>query len=367
MNYGIQYHHNDRDTWVYDVANKGSAQFNYGYYALGIMPEGTQDTASAFIRDKISLTENLTITPGLRFDYIRSKGVPNAAPVYNNPALGHDYAAVDHSGFTPAVSVAWQATSNIRLFADWAYAMRSPNIDELYSTQRTETAPATSRNLHVERNNTINLGADFSFDDVLTSGDALSARVAVFNNHVTNPVARRIGTAHLSGMGAKGVHWYWNLPAYHTSGLEIQTHYENDRMFADLGFSMMTGSRHGAINNRFGPDTYINDLAPLTAQTAIGIKFPDQDLAFGWTGTFVDAQDKTPYNQDGKTYARPPSPGYAVHGLFLDWTPQDGIMKDTELHAAIENIFDKKYEPYLSDGITAMPGRNFKISLSRKF
>ncbi len=367
LNYGIQYNHHDRDTWVYDVTNNNSAQYNYGYYALGIMPEGTQDTASAFIRDTISVTDDLTVTPGLRFDYIRSEGVPNVAPTYNNPALGHDYSAVDHSGFTPAISVAWQATSNIRLFADWAYAMRTPNIDELYSTQRTETAPATSLALRAERNNTINLGADFSFDEVLTPGDALSARVAVFNNHVTNPIARRIGTAHLSGMGAKGVQWYWNLPAYYTSGIEVQTHYENERMFADLGVSTMTGSRHGAINNRFGPDTYINDLAPFTAQTAIGMKFPDQDLSFGWTGTFVSAQDKTPYNQDGKTYARPPSSGYAVHGLFLDWTPKDGIMKDTELHAAIENIFDKKYEPYLSDGASAMPGRNFKISLSRKF
>ncbi|MDP9840025.1 hemoglobin/transferrin/lactoferrin receptor protein [Neorhizobium huautlense] len=368
LNYGLQYNAHKRDVWMYDVFNKTKPEYNYGYYAPYFMPEGTQDTASAFVRDTIGITDNLTLTPGLRFDYVRSEGVPSAAPLYNNPARGHDYSAVSHSGLTPAVSLSWDATPNIRLFADWAYAMRAPNIDELYSTQSTSTAPATSRGLHIERNNTINLGASFNFDDVLMSGDSASARVAVFNNHVTNPVARRFGGRNLSGMGAVGVPWYWNLPAYYTTGVEIQTHYENDWMFADLGFSMMTGTRHGAVNDIRGPRSYVNDLAPTTANVALGMKLPEQDLSFGWTGNFVKSQEKTPYNQYfGSTYARPESPGYAVHGLFLDWTPQDGIMKDTELHAAIENIFDKKYEPYLSDGITAMPGRNFKISLSRKF
>jgi len=43
------------------------------------------------------------------------------------------------------------------------------------------------------------------------------------------------------------------------------------------------------------------------------------------------------------------------------------MMKDTKLDIGLDNIFDKKYEPYLSDGISAMPGRNFKVSLSRQF
>ncbi|MEB2843098.1 TonB-dependent hemoglobin/transferrin/lactoferrin family receptor [Rhizobiales bacterium RZME27] len=368
LNYGLQFNAHKRDISMFDIANSTRPDYNYGYYAPYFMPEGTQNTASAFIRDTISLTDSLSLTPGLRFDWVRSEGVPNAAPRYNNPALGHDYSAVDHKGFTPAVSLAWTATSNVRFFADWAYAMRAPNIDELYSTQGTSTAPATSRELQIERNNTINLGVDFNFDDVMTSGDALSTRIAVFNNHVTNPVGRRFGGRNLSGMGAEGVDWYWNMPSYYTSGVEVQAHYDNDWMFADLGLSIMTGTRHGAINDIRGPRTYVNDLAPTTTNLTLGMKMPDQDLSFGWSGTFVKSQEKTPIRQYlGSTYARPESPGYAVHTVFLDWTPKDGIMKDTELHAAVENIFDKNYEPYLGDGIAAMPGRNFKISLSRKF
>lgn len=369
LNYGLQFNAHKRDVWMYDVVNKNSAQHNYGYYAPWFMPEGTQDTISAFVRDTINLTDSLTLTPGLRFDYVRSQGVPNAAPRYNDPAGGHDFSAVSHRGFTPAISLGWNATSNIRLFADWAYAMRAPNIDEIYSNQSaSSSAPGTSRGLEIERNNTINLGVDVNFDDVLMSGDTFSARVAVFNNHVTNPVTRRFGGRNLSEMGASGVPFYWNTPSYYTSGFELQAHYETDWMFTDLGLSTMTGTRHGAINDIRGPRTYINDLAPTTVNTTLGFKIPDQDISFGWSGTFVDAQEKTPINQYlGSTYARPTSPGYAVHGVFLDWTPKEGMMKDTQFHAAVENILDKEYEPYLSSGITAMPGRNFKLSLSRKF
>ena len=79
-------------------------------------------------------------------------------------------------------------------------------------------------------------------------------------------------------------------------------------------------------------------------------------------------QERTPVNQGtGSFYARPESLGYAVHGIALDWTPKEGMMAGLEVHAAVENLFDKYYFPYLSDGIAAQPGRNFKLSISRKF
>lgn len=371
LNYGLQYNGHKREVMMFDRANATKAEYNYGYYAPWFMPEGTQNTTSAFVRDTIDVTDTFKVTPGLRFDYVRSEGVPNAAPRYNNPLGLHDYSAVSHQGFTPAISMEWQATPEVRFFADWAYAMRAPNIDELYSTQSAlTTASGTSRGLDIERNNTINLGVDMNFDDVFFSGDSLSTRVSLFNNHVTSPVTRRIGTANLSGMNLDGqVPWYWNTPAYYSRGFELQAHYETERMFGDLGLSWMEGKRHAAINNIFyDGETYLVDLAPTTVLATLGMKVPDQDLSFGWTGTFVGAQNRTPYYQaNGSAYSTKPSPGYAVHGLFLDWTPKEGMMKDTELHVALENMFDKRYLPYLSDGISAMPGRNFKISLSRRF
>lgn len=368
LNYGVQFSRHDRDAWMYDVANRNSAQYNFGYYASWIVPEGTQETISAFVRDDIGLTDTFFITPGLRFDHVRSEGVPNAAPRYNNPAAGHDYSAVSHYGFTPALSARWEATESTTVYVDWAYAMRAPIIDEIYSSQSAGTkASATSRDLNSERNNNFNVGVSQRFDDLFLAGDTLTASISGFHNHVTNPVTRRFGSSNLAGINGP-VPFYWNTPSYRIYGLELKADYESDSVFGSLGVSLMNGSRKGAINDIYGARTYPNDMSPLTANAALGYRVPDWDLSFGWTGHFVAAQSHTPVNQGtGYFYARPESSGYAVHGLFVDWTPKEGFMAGTEVHAGIDNIFDKFYEPYLSDGVSAMPGRNIKLSISRNF
>lgn len=367
-NYGVQYMHHDRDTWMYDIANRNSAQYNYGRYTSWIMPQGKQDTLAAFIRDEIALTADFKVTPGLRFDYVRSQGVPNAAPRYNNPAAGHDYSAVSHSGATPALSLRWEATPETTLFADWAYAMRVPVIDELYSSQSASTtASGTSRNLEVERDNNFNIGISHQFDGLLAEEDTVKTSLALFYNHVTNPVTRRFGSANLANVTGP-VPFYWNTPSYKIYGADLSVNYDSETIFSTLGLSWMNGSRNGAINDVRGPDTYFQDLAPFTGNVQLGYKFADWDLAISWTGLFVSAQNRTPYNQGtGYFYARPESKGYAVHGISVDWTPKEGSLAGIEVHAAIDNLFDKYYEPYLSDGIAAMPGRNFKVSISRKF
>jgi hemoglobin/transferrin/lactoferrin receptor protein len=245
--------------------------------------------------------------------------------------------------------------------------MRMPNIDELYSTQSASSSlPRTSRSLEVERNNNFQIGVETIHDQLFMSDDQLKIRATAYYNHVTNPINRRFGTKNAPEKRGEG-DTYWNLPSYYSTGIELSAHYDTTYMFADVAFSTMYGSRHGALNNIYGYDTYLKDLAPATLVTTLGWKLPDQDLTLGWTGTFVARQTKTPHNQGGKDYARPESAGYGIHDLFLTWAPQSGMMKDTKLDIGLDNIFDKKYEPYLSDGISAMPGRNFKVSLSRQF
>ena len=368
LNYGVQYNHHVRDVTMFDKANAKQAQYNYGYYAPWIMPAGKQDMTSFFIRDRMAVTDKLIITPGIRYDYVRSEGVPNAAPRYNNPAAGHDYSATSHHGFTPALSASYQLTPATRLFADWAYAMRAPNIDEIYSTQSIQTkASGTSRNLKVERNNTINIGADTALNNLFTDGDMLMVRGSFFNNHVSNPVGRRVGSANNANLSYGEAPFYWNMPSYYTRGIELEAHYENNFMFADASLTYMIGRREGTLNNVRGPDSYINDIMPTTAVATLGYKLPDNDINFGWTGTFVDKQDRTSHVKGDLSYNRPKAPGYSVHDLFFNWAPTQGLMKDSELRLALENVFDKNYEPYLSDGISAMPGRNLKVSFSRKF
>lgn len=179
-------------------------------------------------------------------------------------------------------------------------------------------------------------------------------------NNVTNPITRRFGTANLAGV--KNVPFYWNTPSYKIYGLDVSASYDSDHIFGNLGLSWMNGSRNGAINNVYGPDTYANDLSPFTANLQLGYKLPDWDLALSWNGQFVAAQENTPANQGGATYARPESPGYAVHGIAVDWTPKEGLMAGLEVHASVDNLFDKYYFPISA---TALPPCRGAISSCR--
>lgn len=367
INYGVQLNRHKRETDMIDITKVSDPQYNYGHYAPWFMPGGKQDSLGIYAYDKIAVTDKLMLIPGIRYDYIRTEGTENAALRFNNPAAGHDFSAVSHDGITPAFSAVYEPTSNLQFFADWAYSFRAPNIDEIFSNQSDLTsAPGTSRQLKAERNNNINIGVKAGFDQVFSDDDMLTLKASVYYNHVTNQVWRRFGSANM--ISGQQVPFYWNIPSFYTKGFEVSASYDTTYYFGDIRYSAMDGKRHGLVNNVYSPeDTYINDLAPNTLSTTLGWKMPDHDLVFGWVGTFVAKQNKTPYTQGGNLYARKPSEAYNLHDVFLDWTPRSGVLKDTELHMAVENIFDKKYEPYLSDGITAMPGRNFKVSLSRKF
>lgn len=140
VNYGVQLNRHKRDTDMFDISRPNDPQYNYGHYAPWFMPGGQQDSVGIYAYDKIAVTDKLMLIPGIRYDFIRSEGTPNAAPRFNNPKVGHDFSAVSHDGVTPAFSVVYEPTSNLQFFADWAYAFRAPNIDEIYSNQSDQSS-----------------------------------------------------------------------------------------------------------------------------------------------------------------------------------------------------------------------------------
>ncbi|MEM7069761.1 MAG: hypothetical protein AAF478_12850 [Pseudomonadota bacterium] len=84
----------------------------------------------------------------------------------------------------------------------------------------------------------------------------------------------------------------------------------------------------------------------------------DHDLKYGWKSRFVD-------NQDGVAGGRPSTPGFATHGIFVSWIPEDNEFEGIEFRASVENLFDKQYKEFLSND--PAPGRTFKVSLVKRF
>jgi len=57
------------------------------------------------IAEGYQVTDDLLVTPSIRYDYVRSEGKANLASDYNDPTVGHDYSAVSHDGWSPRLEL----------------------------------------------------------------------------------------------------------------------------------------------------------------------------------------------------------------------------------------------------------------------
>jgi hemoglobin/transferrin/lactoferrin receptor protein len=362
---GLQAQRHDRDTLMLLHTRTKDPSYNYGWLQPYYMPSGEQRTVSGWVEDELRVGA-WTLTPGLRYDQVRTAGQPNFAPRYNDPAAGHDYRPVYHSGWSQHLSTKWQATATTALFADAGKTWRAPVIDELFEVQSAaSSAPATSRGLRKERVTALRGGLKHERSDWLSSGDALAATLTVFRNLVHDNIHKRFGIFVEPGTERPPkLPFYRNLPGYRSEGAEAEAHYEQRRGFASLSLAWMRGEHRGSIRDPWATKNQpLIDIGAPKAVVVIGGKWPASGLAAGWQGKFVAAQNKVP-DDEVVPYALPPSKAYGLHGLFAQWQGR-GAWADTKVQLAVDNLFNRSVQPYLAEQVYA-PGRNIKLTLSQR-
>tara|TARA_R110001583_G_scaffold184213_5_gene343452 strand:+ start:20159 stop:22630 length:2472 start_codon:yes stop_codon:yes gene_type:complete len=358
--YGVQYKYQDRDSWAYDRFNAKKADYNYGYLQPYNIPSGNQSIYSGWGEYSVDFGNGIELTPGLRYDYIVSQGVPNAGSRYNNPAVGHDYGQETYSGFSPSVNVFYKMNPNYTLFGDWAYKLRAPLVDEIYTVG---SSRATSNQLNVERVNSKRIGLATRFDNVMQDKDVVHTRLSVFRNDVKDNIQVLFGSPNIARYGDNAPS-YANLPGYYTQGIEAEFYYDSPGVFGGATFSVMEGEHNGSIRDTEAADQPVYDIAPMKLVTTLGYKIAPYDLSLGWKGKFVKRQTDVPDDAVFPYSPYPASAGYALHDVFVSWSPDDGAFYGAEANFTIQNVFDSYYQPYL--GVFPGKGRNFKFSLSYK-
>ncbi len=362
---GLQWHDNQRDTMMFTRQYQTDPRYNYGRMQPYYMPSGRQETLGGFVQEALKWRD-ITLTGAARFDQVTTHGVPNIAPVYNNPAAGHDYRPTRYTGWSPRMGVAWQATPAWTFYADVSKTWRAPLIDETYEVQSAVTSsPSTSRTLNKERVTAMRTGITFNGNNMLVQGDTLNLAFTLFRNEVHDNIEKRFGVLVEPGtVRPKLMSFYRNLPGYRTEGVEFEGDWDSRYSFAKLSLSWMRGKHHGTIRDPWGPDAPVMDVAPAKAIAVLGAKLPSAGMAFGWQTKLVAAQNEVPGNVEDMawTYQFPKSKGYSLHGIFAQWQGQ-GRLKNLGANLAIDNLFNRDYTSYLSEGVYA-PGRNIKLSVS---
>ncbi|EMW6874689.1 TonB-dependent hemoglobin/transferrin/lactoferrin family receptor [Providencia stuartii] len=371
---GARWHKNDRGILMFDAGKANKPEYNYGYFQPQFMPAGVQETTSAYIQDAITWNR-LTITPGVRYDYVTNKGKGNLAATYmeQDPLIGHDYRSVTYSGISPHLGLLWKTTPNLTLFGDISRTWRAPVIDEQYEVQFANSSlTGSSRNLGKERMHGIRLGAIVDFDQVIQADDQLQIRTTLFRNRGKDEIFRRRGEyceAKKYGIGdcERPLSNYRNLPGYTIEGLEIELFYDSPNLFGKMAYSTIKGERDASPRDPwFGQKTWIGEIPPDTLHVMLGYKLPQWHTHFGVTGDFVGHQVRSPADRDPKadSWGYPKSKGYALYGAFAQWNPE--FISDTEIRVTATNLFDQDYYPYLGESVSGV-GRDVRLSITKYF
>ncbi|MHA2783443.1 TonB-dependent receptor domain-containing protein [Vibrio harveyi] len=359
---GLQYQKTDRDSLVFNKSYAKKEAKNYGWYTPYYEPSGIQTIYAAYVADHYQATDRLTITPSLRYEYITSEGKGNAAPDYNDPAAGHDYSETSHKGFSPRLDIDFDATNNTRLNFSYAYALKAPTVDNIYSVQYARaTATATARDLDVSRIHAYQASVINLTEGLVSDRDNLATEFTVFYNDVNDTVDIRTG-ANLDKNSTENQSWNTNLDGFKNYGFELISQYRISDFYTDFSASYVRGKNKGSLSDSTGSDDDHPDVPPLNINLGFGYEWLP-GLRSGWEVRWYDAQTKTKA-EGNNLKVKSPSEQYTLQNAYVVWDVQQ--VKGLSVGAVVKNLTDRYYEAYLSNGVPS-PGREVKLKLTYQY
>jgi hemoglobin/transferrin/lactoferrin receptor protein len=303
-------------------------------------PDATQDVVGLYAQDSIKLFDQLTLTPGLRWDY------------YATHPDGNRFDDKNSNRLSPKIGINWQPLKWAAIFGSYSEGYRSPSIREMYISGTHFAIGGPFNNVFVpnpdlkpESTRTWEGGLRLSFENVVAQGDALRFSGSYFDtrakNFIDGDVVMNFATFTFTTTPV-------NVPRAWIRGSELQMNYDSDYVFASGGYSRIRGDN-------------LTDDAPLTSIPAdklmltLGGKIPWLDVTFGVTDEFAWSQDRVADQTLAVGH-------YNVVGVFAGWAPQDGPLKGVQVNAGINNLLDRDYERYLAH--ETAPGRDYYFALS---
>lgn len=291
-------------------------------YNMGSAPEGDSVHNIAFyLQDKIDLTDQWNITPGVRVDH--------------------------HSAFgthtSPSLSIGFKQNENTNYYFNYKTFFVAPNMYQLYapgSTFEGTYYPTGNKDLKPQEGNTIEFGINHNFSDTL------SGTFNIFHTHAKNLIHYDY------------VNGYENTGKANVNGFSLNLNKDfSQHWSASIGYSFI----HMPAT---APNKNINSDGLLPESTLnINVGYQADKFNANLSGRGIMNRYGNKANDEMRNYAN-----YWVWDLAANYQ----FTKEAILFARVNNIFDQFYtdigsshDPY-STWYSA-PGRNFEIGLQFQF
>ncbi|KAF1049043.1 MAG: Fe(3+) dicitrate transport protein FecA [Herbaspirillum frisingense] len=265
------------------------------------------DANAAYIDDKISVGK-WRITPGIRFEHIKTSRVSGTTPfeVTNNKPL-------------PSVNVAYLLTQDLTLFANY-----NTSFGVVQNTQL--TSPSSS-NLSPETAKTMEAGARWK-------SAQLSAEATVFRIDFDNQIASVPGTSPAV---------FRNLGKTQHDGVELAVDYAFDKESMLKGWSVYANATYTRALQKSGANID-KDVAFYSRLTdTMGTRFQSGAWGFNLSTThqsrqFADDANTVAESADGGTGE---IPGFRLWNAQVDWKVPGA--KGFDIFAGVNNLTDRRY------------------------
>lgn len=293
-----------------------------------LTPSGERRIASLLIEDSLHLGADTRLALSLRYlDY----------------RLESPDGDVSDTSFSPAVTLEHRVLGPLVVYGTVARASRPPTLSETL-VNGTHPPPASfeirpNPGLKPERALTTEIGATLAFGDLLTPGDQLDARLAVYRNDVDDFIG-------LVQQGTLFDAWfqYENIDKVRIDGVELEIAYDAERVFGSFSGQIMQGENR----TTGGP---ASGVPPSRLVLTGGLRSRDQTLEAGARLSLTSARNDATLSSES----------WGTLDLFLT----RDLGPNASFGLALNNITGETYTPYLTT--EPAPGFNALASLSLTF
>ena len=319
-------------------------------------PDASATTYSGFLEAQIQLTEQFTITPGVRYDRYEL-----------NPTTQPDRS---ESKFSPRIGVSFRPVPELQIYGNYSRAFRTPSLTELYSDDVHFAIPgfpldATTTftgvnsfvpapNLKPETSDQFEAGFRFSEGDVFQPGDALSFSVGGYYAKVDNFIDQTVSfldfsTARFDPFSGQllvsGTTTSVNVDA-ELYGAEFEARYDAGDWWLSLGGAIPRGD-----DSTGAP---LNSIPQDRVTASVGYR-PTDEFELGLRGTVAFSKNNATVTADA----------YETVDVFFSYAPETPPFDGLVLRAGVDNVFDETFS--IHPNPVNQPGRTFKLSGSIRF
>ncbi|WBU52203.1 TonB-dependent receptor [Paracoccus sp. SCSIO 75233] len=290
-------------------------------------PEGYTRSAAVFAWSELEYGR-FTLNSGLRYERQRTEPKDTVSITDER---------VDAESVEPQFGLMYRLNDDWSVFGSVAFVNRMPTVDELYDGF---SGGAASPDLNDEKGKNIEIGLSYSASDVFAAGDEAAMKLTLFRNHIDDMIVRTMAPAPMPA--------YTNIDRAYLTGGELEASYLRGDWQFGAAVSVVDGEdQDGVVLN-----TLPNDRVVLSASWQAS-----ESWKIGARSVLAQGRDKP----DGSRRV-----GYGVHDIYAIWEPQGGALDGLQVNMGIDNVTDRDYTPATYQTGPA-PGRNMKLSISRRF